>query len=137
MAEGVFLDLIEKNNVADQFEVDSAGTAAYHVGELPDPRMRETALKNGIRLTRTARQFVSDDFLEFDYILAMDSSNYENMMRIKPAGDVRAKVLMMREFDKFHKGAGVPDPYYGGLKGFDDVFDILLRSNEAFLSSLS
>jgi protein-tyrosine phosphatase len=133
MAEGIFLDLVENNNLEDEIEVDSAGTASYHIGELPDPRMRDTAIKNGINLVRPARQFVADDFYNFDYILAMDDSNFDNIMSLKPNEEHRAEVFLMREFDEQNKGAGVPDPYYGGLGGFDEVFDILQRSNEEFL----
>jgi protein-tyrosine phosphatase len=137
MAEGIFLDLLEEEGLDNSVEVDSAGTASYHIGELPDHRMRDTAKKNGIELTRKARQFVSRDFNEFDYILAMDSSNYEDMMSLKPDGEVRAQVFLMREFDAVQKGASVPDPYYGGPDGFDVVFDILLRSNTEFLKFMN
>lgn len=133
MAEGIFLDLVEKFGLENEIDVDSAGTASYHIGELPDPRMRETAKKNGIHLVRTARQFVAEDFHNFDYILAMDDSNYDNIMSLKPDGDCRGEVFLMREFDDLDKGASVPDPYYGGQNGFDEVFDILQRSNEEFL----
>jgi protein-tyrosine phosphatase len=133
MAEGIFIDLIEKSGLSKSVEIDSAGTASYHIGELPDHRMRDTARKNGIELVRTARQFVASDFSEFDYILAMDSSNLNDMLSLKPDGQTKAQVFLMREFDELEKGASVPDPYYGGLNGFDEVYDILLRSNTAFL----
>lgn len=134
MAEGIFLSLLEENGLMDSVEVDSAGTASYHIGELPDHRMRATAEKNGIKLVRRARQFVAEDFHEFDYILAMDQSNYQDIMYLRPPGDTRAKVMLMREFDELNRGAHVPDPYYGGQNGFDEVFDILTRSNREFLS---
>ena len=136
MAEGIFLDLLETEGLSHAVEVDSAGTASYHIGELPDHRMRDTARKNGIELVRRARQFVAEDFHEFDHILAMDSSNYRDIMYLKPQGDTRAKVHLMREFDQMDKGGSVPDPYYGGQGGFDEVFDILMRSNSEFLRML-
>jgi len=133
MAEGIFLDMLEREGLSNRVEVDSAGTASYHIGELPDHRMRETARSQNIELVRTARQFVADDFHRFDYIMAMDNSNYDDIMYLKPDGDVRAKVVLMREFDELDKGASVPDPYYGGQRGFQEVFDILHRSNAEFL----
>lgn len=136
MAEGIFLDLIEKKEIFDDFFVDSAGTGAYHVGELPDNRMRETAYSHGILLKSRARQFVKEDFNEFDYILAMDESNFKNIMKLQPKNP-RAKVILMRDFDKEVKNdKNVPDPYYGGIHGFEEVYQILTRSNKKFLASI-
>ncbi len=139
MAEGFFLDLIEKKSKKNNFTVDSAGTGAYHVGELPDKRMRETAYGHGIHLTSKARQLISQDFYNFDYILAMDESNFQNINQIKPSNSTEplATVLLMREFDKEVQGdKNVPDPYYGGISGFEDVYQIVKRSNEEFYTYL-
>lgn len=136
MAEGIFLDLIEKKEISNDFFVDSAGTGAYHVGELPDNRMREIAYSHGILLTSKARQFIKEDFNEFDYILAMDESNFKNIIKLQPKNP-NAEVILMRNFDeKAIIDKNVPDPYYGGIDGFEEVYQILLRSNQKFLSSI-
>lgn len=136
MAEGVFEKLVNDNHLADKIEIDSAGTAAYHVGELPDLRMRQTAKQFDINLTSRARQFTAEDFNEFDYILAMDKSNHKNIMKLHPGGNVKGEVILMRDFDDIDQGAEVPDPYYGGLTGFVDVYNILERSTTNLLNHI-
>lgn len=138
MAEGVFIDLLEQKNLNDQIYCESAGTAAYHSGELPDSRMRDTARKHGIELTSRARQVEESDLNEFDYVLAMDQSNYRNIMALTNQPDkVKAKVMLMRAFDPEDKDGEVPDPYYGGIDGFENVYQILKRSNENFLNFIN
>ena len=135
MAEGVFIDLLNQHNLSDQIYCESAGTAAYHTGELPDSRMRDTARQHGIALTSRARQVEEQDLHEYDYVLAMDKSNYRNIMALtNDSENIKAKVMLMRDFDEQDKGGEVPDPYYGGLDGFENVYQILKRSNEAFLA---
>lgn len=131
MAEGVFKKIIADNGVADKFYVDSAGTSAYHIGELADARMRETAEKYGIVLESRARKFEVNDFEAFDYILAMDQANFEDIsaLEVEKGTKNTYKLIKMRDFDPLEKGANVPDPYYGGLDGFEQVYEILLRSN--------
>lgn len=136
MAEGVFVHLIKGEGFQNEFKVDSAGTAGYHVGERPDSRMLETAQQHGVELPNRARQFVVEDFEAYDYIVAMDDSNMENIVKIKPSNQVRAKLFKMRDFDSIEKGGDVPDPYYGGLKGFENVYQMLLRCNQNFLTYL-
>ena len=138
MAEGVFIDLLKRQNLSHQIYCESAGTAAYHSGELPDSRMRDTARKHGIELTSRARQVEESDLHEFDYVLAMDKANYHNIMALTNQPDnIKAKVMLMREFDQEDKGGEVPDPYYGGVDGFENVYRILKRSNEHFLSFIN
>ncbi|MCP4521132.1 MAG: low molecular weight phosphotyrosine protein phosphatase [Cytophagales bacterium] len=133
MGEGAFLNLINEKGITDEFEVDSAGTAAYHVGNLPDKRMRETAYSHGVLLTSRARQFQKEDFHTFDYILAMDESNLKNINRLKPTNP-KAKVFLMREFDELvEQDKNVPDPYYGGIEGFEEVYQMLTRSSKTLL----
>lgn len=137
MAEGVFQDLLEKNNLTNQIYCGSAGTGAYHVGELADTRMRDTAKKHGLELTSRARQVTEADLHEFDYVLAMDKSNYHNIMRLTNVpNSIKAKVMLMRDFDELDQGGEVPDPYYGGIDGFENVYQILKRSNQKFLNYL-
>ncbi|MCE7993292.1 MAG: low molecular weight phosphotyrosine protein phosphatase [Roseivirga sp.] len=135
LAEGIFRDKVRAAGLEDRFEIDSCGTSAFHIGEQPDPRSRANAEANGVYLDHQARQFVGADFSDFDYILPMDSSNYRNVMRLEPV-NAHGKIVLMREFDDMAKGADVPDPYYGGERGFQNVFDILDRSTEALLKTI-
>lgn len=137
MAEGLFLDLIEKEGVADRFEVDSAGTAGHHVGEQADRRMQETARSHGVYLPSRARKFIREDLDAFDYILPMDHSNLSNIKRLTDSNkEHRAQVILMRDFDPEPGDGNVPDPYYGGISGFEDVYQILLRSNQRLLDKI-
>lgn len=137
MAEGLFADLVSKSDLNNSFEIDSAGTSGHHQGELADRRMRETALQHGIRLITRARQFKKTDFQDFDYIAAMDRSvlrDIESLRRTASTG--KAKVFLMRDYDPNGESHDVPDPYYGGSEGFEEVFQILERSSRNFLDSL-
>lgn len=137
MAEGLFMHLVREAGLEDRFEIDSAGTSGYHEGELADRRMRETATSHGVRLTSRSRMFLEQDLHDFHYVVAMDSSNQRNILNLKKPGvDYPASVLMMRGFDPQPDSPDVPDPYYGGRNGFENVYDILLRSNERFLQHL-
>src|SRR5690606_1558221 len=94
------------------------------------------ALKHGVAIEHAARQLTKKDFIDFDFIFAMDKSNYRNILALTNAGDVQKKVRLMREFDPEPNGGEVPDPYHGGEQGFQDVFDILERSVTNFVSYL-
>ena len=118
---------ITKGNA--DYEIDSAGTAAYHVGNLADPRMRATASKHGIEITSRAREFVAEDFNDFDYILVMDDSNYRNVLSLASSKEDEQKVFKLRYFDdEIYKNEDVPDPYYGGDAGFENVYQMVMRS---------
>ena len=134
LAEAIFVDKIARKNLTDQFEVDSCGTSNYHIGDQPDARSIATAHKNGIKISHHCRQLTSDDLETFDYILAMDEGNYENILRLSRNKKHAEKVFLMREFDVLGKGEEVPDPYFGGEREFQEVYDILNRSTENFLS---
>lgn len=136
LAEGIFRDKVQKAGLEDQFEIDSCGTSNYHIGSLPDPRTRSNALENGIDLQSRGRQFDRRDFERFDYILPMDRSNFRNIQGLEPRHDAPYTLRLMREYDVEGKGQDVPDPYYGGERGFQDVFDILDRSTDRLLESL-
>lgn len=137
MAEGVFLDLVKKEGLEGKVIADSAGTSRYHAGSLPDARMRQVARQKGIELTHKARQLSFGDFYDFHYIVAMDESNYADIISEKPVNDDhRAKIVMMREFDPIPDSNNVPDPYYGGPEGFENVYSILHRSCDVFLQHL-
>ncbi len=136
MAEGVFAQIAKERKL--DIQCDSAGTSAYHIGELPDERMRETAQKHGIILTHRARQIARDDFDKFDYIVAMDKSNYENILYYKDRVNKTAEptIMLMRNFDHQKDNLEVPDPYYGGESDFENVYQILKRCNESFVQFL-
>ena len=135
-AAGVFLHLAREASVGDRFVVDSAGTGSWHVGEPADERMRAAASARGITLPSMARQVTPGDFTRFDHIFAMDVSNLANLRRLAPA-EHREKVQLFRDFDPDAPGTDVPDPYYGGPDGFDDVLDIVTRTGQALLAALT
>ncbi len=133
-AEGAFTDLISSKGLENSFQVDSCGTSQYHIGELADPRTRQAARKKGIELVHKARQFKKSDFTDFDFILAMDKSNQKDLLSLASGEEERKKVHLFR---KFQKGQGkepdVPDPYYGTLKDFEEVQQIVSEASEGFL----
>lgn len=135
MAEGIFKHLIEEENLSDNFDVDSAGTSNYHIGEIPDERMRETASGKGIDLTSRARQFTSSDFHDFHYVIAMDDSNLENMLGLVE-GEYDAVVRKMGYYLDPNDQPDIPDPYFGGQLGFENVYQMLLRANKELLEQI-
>ncbi len=122
LAEGILKSKVD----ASQVFVDSAGTAAYHVGELPDPRSIQVARKYHIDLTdQRARKFTVEDFDKFDRIYAMDQSNYHNILALARNEEDRAKVKMILNESYPGQDRQVPDPYYGGDQGFENVYAML------------
>ncbi len=117
--------LIDQNNLTGQIVCDSAGTSSYHIGAPPDQRMTLAATGQGIAMKGCARQFTQADFDAFDLILAMDRENYANICALDPAGTYRKKVRLMCDFCTHHTLKEVPDPYYGGTDGFNQVIDLL------------
>jgi protein-tyrosine phosphatase len=135
-AEGVFAHLAKEAGLAGRFEIASAGTGSWHVGELADARMREAASRRQVTLTSLARQVSADDFHDFDYIFAMDSTNLRHLRKMAPRGH-RAALHLFRDFDPESPGDDVPDPYYGGDAGFEEVLDIVTRTGRALLTHLT
>lgn len=140
-AEGVFLHLLKEKGLSEHFEVDSAGTSSFHVGERADPRMREHAKKRGIELPSRARQFVARDFDDFDAIVVMDESNYRNCLALAEEKEgqgvlkekIKEKLLKMADFCPQSGLSEVPDPYYGGAAGFEKVLDMVQEGSENLL----
>lgn len=122
-AEGVFRKLAADAGRADEFEVDSAGTSAWHAGSPPDERMQAAAERRGYRLDSRARQIVPEDFQRFDLILTMDEENFSNVAGIDQGS--RAQVARLCDFCAVAGHSEVPDPYFGGEQGFEQVLDIL------------
>jgi protein-tyrosine phosphatase len=126
LAEAIFNDIIIKNNLQEKIICDSCGTAAYHVGDMPDRRTIKVANLHGIKIDHRGRQLSKNDFTEFDYIIAMDKYNYQDIKNLEEkVNNSKSKVFLMREFDTDNYKADVPDPYYGDDKDFKEVFDIL------------
>ena len=137
-AEAIFLKLIEDKNIKHKFIVDSAGTGSWHVGKKADSRMRMAAKLRGINILSKARQIENNDFQNFNYILTMDNSNFENVINLKnrETSSEIAKVMKIQEFASRFDLSEVPDPYFGGEDGFDHVLDILEDSVSGFLNSI-
>lgn len=133
-AEGVALHIIKEKGWEELFEIDSAGLHSMHSGELPDPRMRSAAQKRGYDLTSRSREVELEDFFHFDLIVAMDDSNATELYHRAPGVEESRKIVKMRDY--FPQGEVldyVPDPYYGGAKGFELVLDLLESSVENLL----
>ena len=138
-AEGIFKQKIKERGLANFFVVDSAGTGSWHVGNLPDQRMRTTALMRGIELTSRARQIDENDLYEFDHILVMDKDNLHavNSLIQDQEDLVNSKIKLMLSYSKDSQLDEVPDPYYGGQNGFDNVLDLLDNAIDGLISSLT
>ena len=137
MAQGVFRHLVQEAGYTAEIQIDSAGTHGYHIGEPPDERAEETARVRGIDISDLrARRAEPKDFLCFDYILAMDQENYHSLARICPPG-MEPKLLLFMDFAPQLKRREVPDPYYGGQRGFDQVLDMVEAAARGLLEHLT
>lgn len=136
-AQGVFEQLVTEQGLTDHIFADSAGTHAYHVGEKPDPRSRQCAERRGVDLSgQRARKVSLADFADFDYILAMDSDNYENLKLLCPDPESRQRLHLFLSFAPASPHRDVPDPYYGGPNGFDIVFDLVREASLGLLDHI-
>ncbi len=123
-AHGVFRALVDEQGLGRQIEIDSAGTHGYHVGTTPDPRSQATARGRGIDLSDLrARRFVSHDFIDFDYLLAMDRNNLADMLALEPERHDASVELMLPYSSRFDE-RDIPDPYFGN-DGFELVYDMI------------
>ena len=132
LAEAIFKEKLKKEQLTHKISCESAGTANYHVGENPDPRTIEIASKHGVFVDHKGQQFKNKHKNEFDYLIAMDQSNFQNM--VKEMGETPSSLILIRDFDPYGKGEDVPDPWYGGMNGFENVYQILDRSLDNFLT---
>lgn len=124
-AEAVMRSLLEREGLTKTIAIDSAGTGAWHVGESPDARASAAAKRRGHDLRGKARRFETSDFVRFDYVVAMDRDNRDDLLAITSSNDERQKVTLLRDFDSDSpRNADVPDPYYGAGDGFERVLDI-------------
>ena len=138
-AEAIFINLLEKKGLTDAFIVDSAGTGNWHIGKKADSRMRIAAERRDINILSRARQITRKDFEEFNYILAMDDSNFRNIQDLKSKTSFKdfPSIKKIQSFRSVFNEQEVPDPYFGGDEGFDYVLDILEDSVSGFLESIS
>ncbi len=136
-AEGLFINKVNTENSNDKFEIDSCGTHDYHLGHSPDSRTLEAAANRGIDLSNLrSRKIKYSDFEYFDLVLAMDKLNQENLMSHCP-NEYRYKIKLMLDYLPGHPLDEVPDPYYGGNQGFEEVLDILEESIESLYEDIS
>lgn len=136
-AEGIFVHLVQQAGLGDAIEIASAGTADYHVGDPPDRRAQQTARARGVALPSTGAHFVARDFGRFDYVLAMDHNNLADLQRLARTDAERQRIHLLRSFDPAAPpSAEVPDPYYGGARGFDEVFDLCEAACRGLLAHL-
>lgn len=138
-AEGVMAHLLEREGLTDAVSIDSAGTGGWHVGSPPDERATSAAAGRGVLLQGAARQLRAADFDDFDLLLCADSGNLREVRAIAPSGAARDKVRLLREFDPDAVAGGdldIPDPYYGGARGFEDVLDLVERACIGLLEDL-
>jgi protein-tyrosine phosphatase len=138
-AEGVMRSLVREAGLEDEITIDSAGTGNWHVGDPPDRRATQAARARGITVDGAARQITVDDFEDFDLLLAMDRENLRGIRAIAPSPEAAAKARLLREFDPAGAGApdlDVPDPYYGGPKGFETVLDQVEAACRGLLAEL-
>ena len=137
LAEGILSHQLKEAGIADRIYVDSAGTGAWHVGQDPDTRSILVAKKNGVDLSGLARQVQFEDFFDFQLILAMDRENLQNLKKLESDIGSETAIRLFREFDPLQDGVlDVPDPYYGGPKGFDQVFEMIERTCAALVDYL-
>ncbi len=135
MAQGILEHKIREKGL--DIQVDSAGTSSYHIGEHPDRRAIEKSAEYDIDISGySARQLLAEDFDVFDHILVMDSSNYENALRLVNDDERRNKVEMMLNFSFPNENRSVPDPYFGGEEGFEQVYQLLDHACERFLEQI-
>jgi protein-tyrosine phosphatase len=134
MAEAIFNHKVKQAGL--EIGVDSCGTAAYHIGQKPDPRTIDAVLQNNMAIDHSGRQLSLEDYYKFDYIMAMDRSNLTEINNRCP-DDSKSHIGLIRDFDPQPGNGEVPDPYYGGSDGFEKVFQLLDRSSEALLKHIT
>ena len=134
-ADGVFSAMIKEKNLAGTLACDSCGTGDWHIGQLPDSRMRAAGAQRGYNFTHRARQLCAADYKNFDLIIAMDDANFRDIIARAPTGADTSKVRRFTEYctDEFAGTSHVPDPYYGGEKDFHHALDIIENGCAALL----
>lgn len=135
-AEGIFRHLVNQEGMSEEVIVASCGIGDWHLGQLPDPRIRSAASNRGISLTSKAKPFITNFIEEYDYILAADNEILEFLHQHAKTPEQKAKLHLMTAFSKIHKGGIIPDPYYQGSAAFDHILDILEDSCKGLLQHI-
>ena len=135
LAHAVLEDLVQQKGLEDRIFVESSGTGAWHVGEPADSRMRRTSAGHGVTINHRSRQLCRQDIGDYDLLLTMDGHNHRDTLALCRNGPEREKVRMFREFDP-RGGGDVPDPWYGGIDGFETVWTIVERTCDALLQEV-
>ncbi len=140
MAESVVRQRMEAGGLAEQVVLESAGTGVWHIGEPADARARKTLLSHGYDAEEhVARQFTAESFHDYDLVLVLDRDNFADLNRLAPDEESARKLQMFRAYDEAALDAGlldVPDPYYGGLSGFEDVLALIERAADGLVGTL-
>lgn len=137
-AQGLMLQLVDEHHQSDRWHIDSAGIGRWHVGQLPDSRMRAHARQRGLTLDHHCRQVTATDFADFDLIIGMDQSNIDDLRSLAPTTEDTYKIVPMAEFfGNYSRYDHVPDPYYDGAQGFETVLDILTDATQNLFDTLS
>jgi len=137
LAENLFRQLTQQNGTADQYTVASGGVADWHVGDPPDSRMRRVAEQHGLIYNGRGRQITRQDMQNFDLVIAMDRENAAHLHRLASSAQEESKIHLLRTFDPLGgPTASVPDPYYGSLDDFEEVYQIIERSCQGLLEAL-
>ena len=136
LAEAIFKQKLKKAALEDKITCSSAGTAHWHIGEQPDMRTIEVAGNHGVPVDHKGNQLKPGQYSDYDYFIAMDRDNYQDIRSNRKSIPADSKVFMMREFDINNSGLDVPDPYYGDMEDFEHVFEILDESCDNFIEFL-
>ena len=137
LAEGIFRSLVEEEGLGDHFAIDSAGTGAWHAGERPDGRASLVAQQHGINLDSRARQVQIEDFEHFDYMIAMDRENLRALEELRSETNSDTQITLLCSHDSNgENGDEIPDPYYGGASGFENVYQLVHQSCKGLLQQL-
>lgn len=138
-ADGVFNAMLTEKKLTETLTCDSCGTGDWHIGQLPDSRMRAAGAQRGYNFNHRARQLCPSDYRDFDLIIAMDDANFRDILARAPEGADMSKVRRFAEFctGKFSGISHVPDPYYGGEKDFNHALDIIENGCSGILSAVN
>ncbi|MES2921804.1 MAG: low molecular weight protein-tyrosine-phosphatase [Verrucomicrobiota bacterium] len=136
-AEIIFRKQADAAGRAADFEIDSAGTIGHHQGAPPDARMSEALVERGFTISGKARRIVADDLKHFDLIVTMDETNLADVQRLDPSCELHSKIHPFMSFCRRHDDPRVPDPYYGGKRGFDHVIELLEDGCGEILASVA
>lgn len=136
-ADGVMHKLVKDAGIDNEFEIDSAGMGDWHIGQLPDSRMRACGARHGYKFDHHARQFSRSDFQHFDLLIVMDNSNYRGVSSMAHSDEEHNKIVMLADYLRHHPGQTViPDPYYGGTSDFEFALELIEDACEGLLEDI-